>query len=92
MEQTQDKPYKKLIPYVKFLLEQGNVFSKGIPGFNPNSDGFYQDKDGWKCDFKYPINFSLIPNHFSPTQDIILNKDSQSIFDNSSWSEIRGEK
>lgn len=90
MDKDKVKQYSKLVPYVKILLEHGNKLAKPVPGFAPNSDGFYQDKDGWKCDLKNNIDFSLLQSIFSSQPEIVYSSEKQSVFDNSTWSEIRG--
>ena len=45
-----EAPYAHLEPIVEALLEAGNEPSPPCGGRVPNPLGFYQDKDGWRCD------------------------------------------
>lgn len=86
----ENQPYAHLIPLVQFICKNGNYFSPPVGKSIPNEFGFYQDKDGWKCDFFNPIDFNLVQNNFIFPSTISLNPGSQSIFCRNSWIGIRG--
>lgn len=83
--------YHALIPYVKLSLKTGNTLSAPIDNFLPNSDGFYKDKDGWKCDSKHPLDFDLLLTKSPNIDRFEFDHSNNSIFDPSTWSEIRGD-
>ncbi len=85
-----NKPYLHLKPIVEFLLANGNAYSPPIEGFEPNEDGFYVDKDGWKCDLKDPINFSKWLANFEFPESVKIHEENQSIFCEKSWIGIKG--
>ena len=86
----ESKPYFHLKPIVDALINNDNTFSNPIDGFEPNEDGFYKDKDGWKCDFSKPIDFDFIQSLFLLPDSIQLSKKDDSILCILSWVEIRG--
>ena len=89
-EQEGSAPYAHLVSVVEFLIQNGNVFSEPVNGFVPNEFGFYQDRDGWKCDLAKPIDFELLKEHFNFPKTILLNQKDNVIFCKKSWIEIRG--
>ena len=77
-----DRPFEHMLPIVEALIEDGNVLRHENP--------FFLDKDGWRCDFEYPINFDLIETRFDLPKTIYISKDHGSILDKNSWVEIQG--
>lgn len=94
MDKTQElsMPYGHLIPVVNFLIESGNHLSEPVNRFEPNKFGFYQDRDGCKCDLAEPINFKLLKECFNFPTTILLNEKEDTVFCKKSWAEIRGNK
>lgn len=74
--------YSHLEPVVEVLIQAGNE--------NVNSQLFYLDRDGWRCDLKYPIDFQLLKSKFIFPKSIILSKQLDKIFCQNTWVEIRG--
>jgi len=75
-------PYKHLVPIVEVLLRDGNELA--------GASMFYQDRDGWRCDLKKPINFDLIRNRFSIPQSILLSESHDAVLCQNTWIEIKG--
>lgn len=84
------KPYTHLEPIVELLLASGNELSDPLPSFPLQDKGFYMDRDGWKCDFKMPIDFKLVTSNFEIPPSIIISEKNNSIFCQKTWVEIRG--
>ena len=84
------RPYVHLKPIVQALISDGNGPSK-VHGSAPIDEfGFYQDKDGWICVLRDPINFGLIESDFEIPPSIELSEEDNTIVCRRSWIEIRG--
>jgi hypothetical protein len=75
-------PYDHLLPLVKALL----VRNKRAP----ESIGFYCDRDGWRCDLDFPIDFEYIREHFVIPESILLSLEHRSILCLKTWCVITG--
>jgi hypothetical protein len=75
-------PYVHLVPIVDALLENGNE----IAGLSK----FYMDRDGWRCDLRRPINFSLIEQRFDVPPSILLLRSQDGILCQYTWVSIHG--
>ena len=84
------EPYGHLKPIVKALLAAGNTPSPSVGHQIPNELGFYQDKDGWRCDLRQPIDFDLIDAKFDLPPTLALNREANSISDRRTWVQISG--
>ena len=87
-----EAPYAHLKPIVEALLEAGNEPSPPSGGHVPNRLGFYQDKDGWRCDLLRPIDFELLYRKFELPPSLSLNIKANSISDGRTWIEISGNR
>jgi hypothetical protein len=87
-----EAPYAHLEPIVEALIEAGNEPSPPIGGHVPNGIGFYQDKDGWRCDLLRPIDFELLHRKFELPPSLCLNPKANSISDGRTWIEISGNR
>jgi hypothetical protein len=76
------RPYLHLQPILDALIETGNVFAYG--------DGFYLDKDGWRADLRYPIDFDLLLARFEFPKSVELQRSTDSILCRDTWIEIAG--
>jgi hypothetical protein len=85
-------PYAHLQPIVEALIEAGNEPSPAVGGRVPNRIGFYQDKDGWRCDLLHPIDFELLDRKFELPSSLSLNFGADSISDGLTWIEISGNR
>jgi hypothetical protein len=86
------KPYSHLEPIIACLLSAGNELSNSLPEFSLEGNGFYMDRDGWKCDLRKPIDFALIRAKFDLPLSIMLSEKSNSVLCKNTWVEIRGSK
>lgn len=75
-----EPPYSHLEPLVTALLARGNSFATG--------GGFYQDRDGWRCDLSNPIDFDFIESHFELPKSLRLSRTHDSILCENTWIEI----
>lgn len=76
------RPYGHLLPVVQFIIDHGNE------AFRPEL--FYNTQDGWRCDFKRPINLDEVENNFDLPDTIIINRKDNVIWCKKSWIEIQG--
>ena|SRR5258708_5318338 len=77
-----DKPYSHLMPIVEALIAGGN---------HPvRAEIFYLDRDGWRADFKEPLDFQLLREKFDFPETIILSPTMDKIYCKNSWVEIQG--
>ena len=74
-------PYTHLIPIVELLIVAGNTSTH---------EGFYFDRDGWRCDLVDPIDFDLIEKTFDLPSTILLSRENDSILCRNTWVEIKG--
>jgi hypothetical protein len=87
-----EPPYAHLKPIVEALLAAGNEASPTIGGHVPNRVGFYQDKDGWRCDLRRPIDFDLLDANFDLPSSLAINREANTISDRRTWIEISGDR
>jgi hypothetical protein len=87
-----EAPYAHLSPIAEALIKAGNEPSPPIDGHVPNRIGFYQDKDGWRCDLLRPIDFELLDRKFELPRSLTLNFAASSILDCLTWIEISGNR
>jgi len=78
------KPFSHLEPIVDALLVDGNELM--------TKSKFYLDRDGWRSDLKYPINFQLLNKEFEIPSSILLSEEHDSILCQNTWVEIKGGK
>jgi hypothetical protein len=76
------KPYSHLEPLVQALVETSNRTVR--------PEGFYLDKDGWRCDLEKPIDFALLAARFEIPPTIKLSPQHDSILCQNTWVEIQG--
>jgi len=76
------RPFSHLEPLIDALLEDGNELIKGSK--------FYLDRDGWRSDLKYPINFQILKDKFVIPSSILLSEEHDSILCKNTWIEIKG--
>lgn len=76
------RPYAHLQPIVDALLANGNVLRDG--------SGWHQDRDGWRCDLRDPIDFALVRERFALPKTIRLSPADDAILCEISWIEIAG--
>ena len=78
-----EQPFRNLLPIVHALVAHGNrVRPPGTP--------FYQDRDGWRCDFVEPIDFALIDRLFELPPMIELSRTWGTVLDRDTWIVIEG--
>lgn len=77
-----EKPYSHLLPMVDALLREGNE--------PVTPEVFFQDRDGWRCELRRPIDFELIRNEFDLPSSIILSDENDAILCENTWIEIKG--
>lgn len=77
------RPYQHLQPIVDFLANRGNQLVTC-------ETGFYPTQGGWVCDFKYPIDYSMIDAAFELPRSVRFSKRENAILCDLSWAEIRG--
>jgi len=82
LKRPYEKPYEHLQPIVEALIASGN---------EPlNSSVWVQSRDGWRSDFKRPLDFNLLNELFEFPKSIKLMNESDKIFCQNSWIDIRG--
>ena len=81
-ERPYEKPYQHLEPIVQALIRAGNEPTK--------TSVWYLTRDGWRSDFKGPLDFELLRKLFDFPETIRLMEDRDKIFCQNSWIEIKG--
>ena len=77
-----DHPYAHLLPIVELLVRDGN---------SPvTQEAFYEDRDGWRCDLRLPIDFALIQSAFEFPRSIALSQERDAILCQHTWTVIAG--
>lgn len=81
-EHPYEKPYQHLEPLTDALIKAGNEPTR--------KSIWYLTRDGWRSDFKLPLDFDLLEQLFEIPTTIQFLRDRDSIFCQNSWSQIRG--
>lgn len=75
-------PFVHLLPIVEVLAERS--------GHAPDACFFYQDKDGWRCDLPFIIDFDYLVSRLEIPKSICLMREKAAILCTNSWIEIKG--
>lgn len=82
VERPYEKPFQHLDPVVQALIHAGNEPT--------NNSVWYLSRDGWRSDFKNPLDFELLRKLFDFPETIRLMEDRDKIFCQNTWIEIKG--
>jgi hypothetical protein len=80
--QEGELPYSHLQPIVSLLLANGAQFTL--------EHGWYQNRDGWRCDLSTPIPFDLVRERFDFPKSISLGEEHDCILCRKTWIVIQG--